>query len=271
MNTLSNVELFLDGTRLGRISKDIGSPQPIGVPPSLAAGQQIVQMRNDNFGSLAGAMIGGWGDWGMRTPTPSRKEKDKESKWNWLTPRKYMNLYNVTSTPVHIRAEVIKWVYMAGSEKAKPLKKRPAPASSSNSTQSGGNSFLASFISSFTSPRNTSQPRQSPSTSGRRTPQSTSRVSALLSDEKVDVAKLAEDQKKVVESSVLLSVFTAEARVKLDDKMETELERATKKKAPSNIKIGLIYVSVSYWAIENIAYLLPRLERTNMMQAKRRT
>jgi hypothetical protein len=247
MSSLSNVELYLDGTRLGRIYKEVGNPTIVGVPPSLISGQQS-HGRGDNSGSLmgnAGAMIGGWGDWGMRTPTStSRKEKEKDAKWSWLTPRKYMTLYNVTSTPVHIRAEVIKWVYLAGSDKTKPVKRKSTltPAvDGAPATQS--NSFLASLISSFASPRSATPSRPSPFASGRGTPAPSALIHA---PERVDLKKLSIDQRKSVESSVLLSVFTAEARVKLDEKMETELERATKKKAPFSVKVGLIYVSATF-------------------------
>jgi hypothetical protein len=245
MSSLSNVELYLDGTRLGRIYKEVGSPTIVGVPPSLIASQQS-HGRGDNMGSLmgnAGTMIGGWGDWGMRNPT-STSRKEKDAKWSWLTPRKYMTLCNVTSTPVHIRAEVIRWVYLAGSEKATPVKKKTASTTAADGapvTQT--NSFLASLISSFASPRSATPSRPSPFASGRRTPTPSGPIRA---PEKVDLKKLSADQKKPVESSVLLSVFTAEARVMLDEKMGTELERATKKKAPSTVKIGLIYVSVVF-------------------------
>ncbi|KAG8813716.1 hypothetical protein FRC17_001459, partial [Serendipita sp. 399] len=252
MNTLATVELFLDGTRLGKIAKEVGSPQPISVPKSLAAGQQ--PQASQGQGSSLGAMIGGWGDWGMRTPSNSilaTTAQKGEVKWNWLTPKKYFTLTNVSSTPVHIRAEVVKWVYLAGSEKAKPMKKILPPTSGGSGSgnnaaaagggSGGGNSFLASLISSFASPRSTTPSRPSPfaSSSGRGTPIPVKKE--LPSIEKVDLKKLAADQRKVVESSVLLSVFTAEAKVKLDEKMEVELERATKKRAPPTVKIGLIY------------------------------
>lgn len=243
MSTLKDVELYLDGTRLGHIFKEVGSPQTVGVPKSLASGQQQQQIMGSLM-SNAGSMIGGWGDWGMRTPTNNTRNRDtgdKEVKWSWFTPKKYFNLTNVTSTPVHIRAEVIRWVYLAGSEKAKPVKKAILPAATTTgSTGAPTNSFLASLISSFASPRSTTPSRPSPFSSGRGTP-APAAPRATSSVETVDVKKLAADQRKSVESSVLLSVFTAEARVKLDEKMEVELERATKKRAPPSVRVGLIY------------------------------
>jgi hypothetical protein len=243
MATLKDVELYLDGTRLGHISKEVNSAQPVSVPKSLESSQQ----RQPTVGSImnnAGSMIGGWGDWGIRTPTgnnPNARNRDvgdREVKWSWLTPRKYFTLTHVTSTPVQIRAEVVRWVYLAGSEKPKPVRKSTLPTASSATGPTPTNSFLASLISSFASPRSNTPSRPS----GRGTPVPVPAKPAP-SVEKVDTKKLAAEQRKVVESSVLLSVFTAEARVKLDEKMEVELERATKKKAPGTVKVGLIYVS----------------------------
>jgi hypothetical protein len=282
MASLKDVELYLDGVRLGHITKDVGNPQPVGVPPSLVAGQQLAASSNygSSFMGNAGAMIGGWGDWGMRTPTSNtRQQQEKEVKWSWLSPRKYFTVVNVTSTPVHIRAEVIRWVYLAGSEKAKPLKKIPPPpgGSGSNNASGGGqtNSFLASLISSFgSSSRNnssTSRPALFNSNSGRSTPLSHRPVPSLPSTEKVDVKKVAADQRKVVESSVLLSVFTAEANVKLDQKMEVELERATKKRAPPSVKVGLIYVSyIQLLFMYLYTDLSFRLARTSTMLVRRK-
>ncbi|KAG8840644.1 hypothetical protein FRB91_005846, partial [Serendipita sp. 411] len=120
----------------------------------------------------------------------------------------------------------------------------PSSSSGANSGGSGGgiggNSFLASLISSFASPRSNTPSRPSPfaSSSGRGTPVPVKHESSV---DKVDLKKLVADQRKIVEGSVLLSVFTAEAKVKLDEKMEVELERATKKRAPPTVKVGLIY------------------------------
>ncbi|CAG7850452.1 SubName: Full=Uncharacterized protein {ECO:0000313/EMBL:CCA72144.1} [Serendipita indica DSM 11827] len=242
MTSLKDVELYLDGIRLGHVSKDVGSPQTVGVPKALENSQHQKGSQNNSLIGNAGAMIGGWGDWGMRTPTQSTS-KDKEVKWNWPTPKKLFTVNHVTSTSVHIRAEVIRWVYLAGSEKAKPMKKIMPPTSNATKGGSGGgttsNSFLASLISSFSKP-SSSTPRPSPfsNVSGRSTPIPPAKAPSV---DKVDVKKLVSDQRKVVESSVLLTVFTAEAKVKLDDKMEVELERATKKRAPPSVKVGLIY------------------------------
>ena len=242
MSTLKEVELYLDGTRLGHISKEVNSAQVVNVPKSLESGQQRLLTMGTVMNN-AGSMIGGWGDWGMRTPTNNnqnaRNRDSGDIKWSWLTPRKYFTLHRVTSTPVQIRAEVVRWVYLAGSEKAKPVRKSSLPSAATATGSTPTNSFLASLISSFASPRSATPSRMS----GRGTPVPPAAKPSPV-PEKVDTKKLAADQRKVIESSVLLSVFTAEARVKLDEKMEVELERATKKKAPGTVKVGLIYVSV---------------------------
>ena len=117
-----------------------------------------------------------------------------------------------------IKAEVMQWVYMAGSEKPQPKREPPKPASGGGS---GG--FFSSLFSSFTSssqPTRTVTPMQAPP----------------------PVPKI--DPKMIVESSVVLSIFTAEVVVKLDKKMISELNRSTKKNPPIRMKYELIYVCI---------------------------
>jgi hypothetical protein len=265
MATLKDVELYLDGIRLGRISKDVGSPQPVGVPASLAGGQMAI-VSASNYSTPSLSSLGNPWDWALRGNSTAQKsqgqgekEKSKETKWNWLTPKKYLALNQVTSTPVHIRAEVIRWVYLAGSEKPKPVKKAAPVASTNTNANSNAptNSFLASLISSFASPRSNTPSARQLFSSGRSTPTQSSATTPQVKPKPVpvvDTKKIAADQRKIVESSVLLSVFNAEAKVKLDDKMAAELERATKKRAPPSVKVGLIYVGTILFIIRNIVY-----------------
>lgn len=126
------------------------------------------------------------------------------------TPKRTMVVRKVTSTPLHITANVLRWVYAAGSERSappKPLPPRPA------------STFLSSFLSSFVAP--------SPS----RTPEP-----PLIPQE--SIAELLAS----TESSVVLSVFSAQVDINLDQKMFTELERATKKRPPRATTYSLIYV-----------------------------
>lgn len=48
---------------------------------------------------------------------------------------------------------------------------------------------------------------------------------------------------RVSQSSVVLTIFTAEVEVKLNQKISTELHRSTKKNPPRALKYELIYVS----------------------------
>ena len=50
---------------------------------------------------------------------------------------------------------------------------------------------------------------------------------------------------KVGQSSVVLTIFTAEVEVKLSQKISTELHRSTKKNPPRALKYELIYVRCS--------------------------
>lgn len=53
------------------------------------------------------------------------------------------------------------------------------------------------------------------------------------------------DPTELHEMSVTLTVFTAEADVKVDKKVSAELLRSTKKNPPARLKYDLIYVCVS--------------------------
>jgi len=130
------------------------------------------------------------------------------------TPKRTMVVRKVTSTPLHITANVLRWVYATGSERSVPAKPLPPKQASTS------HNFFSSFLSSFVAP--------SPS----RTPE------PLLSSQESITELLAS-----TESSVVLSVFSAQVDVNLDQKMLTELERATKKRPPRTATYSLIYVS----------------------------
>lgn len=53
------------------------------------------------------------------------------------------------------------------------------------------------------------------------------------------------DPLKTDTTSVSLTIFSAEADVRLDQKLAAELHRSTKKSVPKKIKYELIYVSLS--------------------------
>ena len=77
---------------------------------------------------------------------------------------------------------------------------------------------------------------------------------------------------EVGQSSVVLTIFTAEVGVKLSEKISMELHRSTKKNPPRALKYELIYVRhllpTPVTGYTNTAF---RRERTSMMQARKRT
>ena len=77
---------------------------------------------------------------------------------------------------------------------------------------------------------------------------------------------------KVGQSSVVLTIFTAEVEIKLSQKISVELHRSTKKNPPRALKYELIYVCrppppTSVTRCANIPF---RLGRTSTMQARKR-
>ncbi|CAE6464621.1 unnamed protein product [Rhizoctonia solani] len=125
------------------------------------------------------------------------------------SPGGMMNATGMTSTSLYMKSTVLRWVYNTGTDK-KPIPSdnaaKPAPATS----------FFSSLFSSFTS-----------------TPSPAPTAAPLPEPEK--------DPLEAIESTVQLSIFGAEISVRLDNRMNTELERATKKKPPSTSTYQLIY------------------------------
>ncbi|RDX42682.1 hypothetical protein OH76DRAFT_1410943 [Lentinus brumalis] len=130
------------------------------------------------------------------------------------SPLNTMQVSGIQATPLSIKAEVMQWVYMAGTEKPQPKKEPPKPVA-------GGGGFFSSLFSSLTgasgAPSRTNTPAPAPSTVPQIDPQT------------------------IVESNVVLSIFAADIAVKLDKKMITELNRSTKKNPPTRMKYELIY------------------------------
>jgi len=59
--------------------------------------------------------------------------------------------------------------------------------------------------------------------------------------------KLTDEEKlQVIERSVQLQIYTGDITVKLPPKIASEIERATRKKSPSNITYQIIYVCYSW-------------------------
>lgn len=112
----------------------------------------------------------------------------------------------------------MRWVYMAGSEKpvSKTLVKAAAAATA------GPSGFFSSLFSTLSG---TSAPQRPLTPSPAANP-----------TEEVDPTT-------ITESSVVLLIFTAGIAVRLDQKLRSELNRATKKNPPTTMRLELIYVS----------------------------
>ncbi|CCM02906.1 uncharacterized protein FIBRA_05020 [Fibroporia radiculosa] len=130
-----------------------------------------------------------------------------------LSLRGIMQVKDIQTTPLSIKTELIRWVYMSGSErKSTVVVSKPTPAV-------GSGSFFSSLFASL---------------SGTSTPQRP--VTPLQ-----PVSANDADSTEIIESSVTLSVFTAEVMVKIDQKLRRELNRATKKNPPTSMRLELIY------------------------------
>ncbi|TFY51778.1 hypothetical protein EVJ58_g10387 [Rhodofomes roseus] len=165
MKQLSDVSVYLDDTRISRLTKQPGIMKSVGVPKGLK-----------NTG-----------------------------------PKGIMQVRDIHTTPLFIQAELIRWVYLAGSEKVVPPKPAAATAKSSG--------FFSSLFSSL---------------SGTHTPQ---RATTPVPPPVVEQI----DPTTVTETSVMLSIFSADVSVKLDTKLRSELHRSTKKNPPANMNLHLIY------------------------------
>ncbi|CAE6531048.1 unnamed protein product [Rhizoctonia solani] len=125
------------------------------------------------------------------------------------SPNGMMNATGMTSTSMYMKATVLRWVYNTGTDK-KPIPSDKAAKAAPTT------SFFSSLFSSFAS---TPSPAPTPA--------------SLPEPEK--------DPLEEIESTVQLSIYAAEVSVRLDSRMNTELERATKKKPPSTSTYQLIY------------------------------
>ncbi|KAG6857275.1 hypothetical protein H0H87_007108 [Tephrocybe sp. NHM501043] len=121
-----------------------------------------------------------------------------------------MSVKDIKCIPLHIQAEVMQWVYTSGTEKKRPL--------SSLKPKSGTGGFFSSLF----------------GFAGSSTPQ---RQSTPLPPAK-DI-----DPHTINETSVALSIFSANVDVRLNKKVAGELHRSTKKNPPNKLKYELIYTA----------------------------
>ncbi|KAI0342553.1 hypothetical protein BDW22DRAFT_1484759 [Trametopsis cervina] len=140
------------------------------------------------------------------------------------TSKKMMRVTDVSVMPLSIKADIMQWVYAAGSS-VKP-RKRP-PAAQQQARQAVTSGFFSSLFSGFSAPLRGPSPNPEPivSESNKREQQ-------------------AEEQKKllqITETGVVLAVFSASVDVLLEANLREELLRATKKNAPTKMRYELIY------------------------------
>lgn len=126
----------------------------------------------------------------------------------------------------------MRWVYTSGSEKA------PTPSAIKPVKPPASGGFFASLFSGLSGTSTTPQPPSTP----------------------VEVPKPADPLKSDM-TSVSLTIFSAEADVRLDQKLAAELHRSTKKSVPKKIKYELIYVSIGFYLIHNSLYLYMNYRR----------
>lgn len=112
---------------------------------------------------------------------------------------------------LHISAEIMKWVHSSPSPKPAPSK--PVVVA----PQAAVSAFFGKLVSTFSAPA---------------PPPPVIRETIRL-----------EDLLAVKESSVDLTIFSAEVAVRLDKKLTSDLQRSTKKNPPSRLKYELVYVS----------------------------
>ncbi|KAH9953159.1 hypothetical protein BC827DRAFT_1380025 [Russula dissimulans] len=126
-----------------------------------------------------------------------------------------MNVKSIQTTPLHIEAEVVRWVYTVGSEK-------PSAASKTATLKTASHQASGFFGSLFAGFGGSSTPRRTPTP----VPVVPTTSTNLL---------------EAHPSNVTLSIFSANVDVRLNKKMTAELLRSTKKNPPSRLRYELIY------------------------------
>jgi len=118
---------------------------------------------------------------------------------------------------LHIRAEILRWVYTVGSDK---------PTADKALNQGNPSSFFSSIFSGRSN---------SPFSRRARTP--------VPPEPTQTIARKNEQLLNSISSTIAVAVYSAHAAVKLDAKLAIELHRSTKKNAPTQVRVDLIYVS----------------------------
>jgi hypothetical protein len=186
MSHLADVSVYLDSRRLTRLTKTAGPGTALPVPRGLSGRSALGLM------SVTG----------IQSTRTSRR-----------------TLYTGTNPPLcfpalHIKAEVIRWVYSIGTEKPLP------PAKQAKLAVPEHTGFFSALFKIG---------------SGALTPQRAPTPLALVPAESVNMLETHE-------TGVSLTIFGADVDVKLEKKMRDELHRSTKKNPPGKLRYDLIYV-----------------------------
>jgi len=194
MAHLSEVSVYFDDKRLVRLSKDGGVPREVSMLKGLKSTSPE----------------------GMMTVRSVQTVRESD-----CAPYPRGLFYILSSSALHIEAEVARWVYTVGSEK--PLATSRSDTLKVVSHQTSG--FFSSLFAGF---GGSSSPRRSP------TPAPVA-PNGAAPKEPIDLLEAHL-------SSVVLTIFAANVDVRLDKKMTAELLRSTKKNPPSRLRYELIYV-----------------------------
>ncbi|KAI0252773.1 hypothetical protein BJV78DRAFT_1198868 [Lactifluus subvellereus] len=127
------------------------------------------------------------------------------------SPEGMMNVKSIQTMPLHIEAEVVRWVYTVGSEK-------PSATDTLKTVSHQASGFFSSLFSGF----------------GSSTPRRTPTPLPSLPKESINLLEAHS-------SGVVLAIFTANVDVRVNKKMTAELLRSTKKNPPSRLRYELIY------------------------------
>lgn len=125
-----------------------------------------------------------------------------------------MHVGGIAQTTLYIEAKVMTWVYLSGTEKKPPP---PKLATKPAAPKPGG--FFSSLFG-FSTPQRGNAPLP---------------VVAPKEEEK------PLNPNDVINTSISLSIYSADVDVKLDNKTLNELQRSTKKRPPTKMKCALIY------------------------------
>jgi hypothetical protein len=188
MESLDDVSVYLDNKCLARLVKDVGVPKTFPLPQTLrrTSESKIMEVKGIS----------------------SRRELPPSLNF----PRQAHQVF----PEIHIKADVMRWVYFVPPQRKKPTALQPKPKAPSSGL---GGLFATSLGNFFShSPRRGVSPLPEPAPPPPEV-----------------------DKTEVLKSSITLAVYTADAHTSLSKKQGADLERSMKKRPPQELKYKLIY------------------------------